>query len=171
MYPRRRVVEILDDLLNDDNDDGWIDELLGEEDSVVDPAVVFSGKSPREIQEIADRHSGVDSVVAPKKKGKRVVYSVACTLHLSGSDYQVQLLPESSEYDKAYRLNKINAQKPTGYNVTQVDGEILCECSDFKYRQEGAAGKGCKHIRGLVDLGMFSSPAVSHRQGASVFDD
>jgi hypothetical protein len=105
-----------------------------------------------------------------KSKGKRVVYSVACTLHLSGSDYQVQPLPESSEYDKAYRLNKVGAQKPTGYNVTQIDGEILCECHDFRFRQDSTDSKGCKHIRGLVDMGFFSAPSVSHRQGSSVFD-
>jgi hypothetical protein len=99
-----------------------------------------------------------------KRKSKRVVYSVACTLHLSGSDYQVQPLPESSEYDKGYRLNKINAKKPTGYNVLQVDGEILCECYDFVYRQDGASSKGCKHIRGLVDMGFFAAPPVRDRK-------
>jgi len=104
-----------------------------------------------------------------KPKGKRVAYSVACTLSLSGSDYQVQLLPESSDYDKAYRLNKLNAQKPTGYNIMQIDGEIICECSDFRFRQDGSDSKGCKHIRGLVDMGMFASPSVSHRQGSGVF--
>jgi hypothetical protein len=104
---------------------------------------------------------------ASKKKSKRVAYSVACTLHLSGSDYQVQLLPESTEYDKAYRLNKVNAPKPMGYNVIQVDGVITCECADFRYRNNSA---GCKHVRGLVDMGMFGTPSISDRMKSSVFD-
>lgn len=115
--------------------------------------------------------SGTDEAPAKKKsKGKRVAYSVACTLHLSGSAYQVQLLPPSSDYDKAYRLNKTDAQKPTGYNVTQIDGDIICECHDFKFRQDGSDSKGCKHIKGLVDMGFFSAPSTSHRTGSGVFD-
>jgi hypothetical protein len=107
----------------------------------------------------------------PKKsKGKRVAYSVACTLSLSGSDYQVQLLPPSSEYDKAYRLNKVESSKPVGYNVIQKDGVIICECSDFRFRQDGADSKGCKHIRGLTDMGMFLTSSISRKMGSGIFD-
>lgn len=127
--------------------------------------------SPHPLHPEASKKAIVDEVPAKKKsKSKRVAYSVSCTMKLSGSEYQVQLLPESSEYDKAYRLNKLNAQKPTGYNVIQADGQIICECSDFRYRQDGADTKGCKHIRGLVDLGMFAAPSVSHRTGSGIFD-
>lgn len=118
------------------------------------------------VQEALD----VTSQPAPKKKSKRVAYSVSCILHLSGSEYQVQLLPPSSGYDKGYRLNKINAQKPTGYNIIRADGVIICECGDFVHRQEGSDSKGCKHIRGLVDMGMFDAPSVPERRGSGVFD-
>jgi hypothetical protein len=147
-------VEILDD-------GDWIDDLLHETNRVDSGEVTAKPISQKpELEDPASK----------KSKGKRVAYSVACTLHLSGSDYQVQPLPPSSDYDKGYRLNKINAQRPTGYNVIQKDGVILCECHDFRFRQDGSDSKGCKHIRGLVDMGFFSASSVFHRQGSSVFD-
>ena len=157
-------MEILDDLLNDG--DGWIDDLIGE---AADTDVSFVGKTPQEIQEIVDRHSGPESDAVPaKKKGKRVAYSVACTLHISGSDYEVQLLSQSPGYDKGYRLNKREASKPTGYNVIQTDGVITCECGDFVHRP---SEKGCKHVRALTDMGMFGASPVSRRTGSHVFDE
>ena len=138
-------------------------DLLGDPaDSVIDDII-------REATQVDPGETSVKSI-AKKPKSKRVAYSVACTLHLSGADYQVQLLPSSPEYSKGYRLNKVNAKTPTGYNVMQVGGEIICECSDFRFRQEGGDSKGCKHIRGLVDLGMFTAPSVSYRHGAGIFD-
>ena len=155
-------MEILDDSPNGNNDDGWIDDLLHETNQD-DPGAAA-------IKPVSQESESENSAVA-KKKGKRVAYSVACTLHLSGSDYQVQLLPPSSEYDKAYRLNKVNAQKPTGYNVIQIGGEIICECSDFKFRQEGLNNKGCKHMRALIDMGMLSMSHILKRTGSRVFDE
>jgi hypothetical protein len=160
----------------DDDEDAavWAQELgRGEFDnpiSVIDEIIRDASMETTPDHPVVQQEQE-DAPTVKKPKGKRVIYSVACTLHLSGSDYQVQLLPLSSDYDKAYRLNKVNAQKPTGYNVTQIDGEIICECHDFKYRQEGADSKGCKHIRGLVDMGMFWASSISHHQGSGVFDD
>jgi hypothetical protein len=161
------------DLLDGGDDKLEYSDLEGyTADSVIESIIREAGQADSGevvVQSVPQEPEQKD--LAPKKsKGKRVVYSVACTLHLSGSDYQVQVLSASSDYDKAYRLNKIGAQKPTGYNVTQIDGEIICECSDFKFRQEGSDSKGCKHIRGLVDMGFFSAPSGSHRMGSSVFD-
>ena len=108
----------------------------------------------------------------PKFKSKKVVYSVKCTLSLSGSDYNVELLYPDSNFDKGYRLTKIGAKKTTTYDVLQADGQIVCGCADFMYRHEGADSEGCKHIRGLVDLGMFAAPpSGSSRVRSQVFDD
>ena len=147
----------------------FLDELFREISPGLtpDPVTETGGITRATVKEALEATS---QPATKKSKSKRVAYSVACTLRLSGSDYQVQLLPESSDYDKAYRLNKLNAQKPTGYNVTQVDGEIICECHDFRFRQDGADTKGCKHIRGLVDMGMFSAPSVPERRSSGVFD-
>jgi hypothetical protein len=143
------------------------------EGSVIDSIIREASQEKSEetaTQTVSQKVESEDPPVSKKPKGKRVVYSVACTLHLSGSDYEVQLLPPSSGYDKAYRLNKKNAQKPTGYTVTQMDGGIICECHDFRFRQDGVDTKGCKHVRGLVDMGFFSAPPVSYRTGSGIFD-
>jgi hypothetical protein len=170
----------------DDNDEDFFQELReGKFDeaniNVIDEIIWAAGigSDPETdgitrttVQDALDVMSQKDAGTPTKKsKSKRVAYSVACTLHVSGSDYQVQPLPGSSDYDKAYRLNKMNAQKPTGYNVIQKDGVIICECSDFRFRQDGSDSKGCKHIRALVDLGFFSTPTISKRMGSHVFDE
>jgi hypothetical protein len=171
----------LADLLDDNEDDAWVQSLrerdlpsTGFEGSVIEAIIrEASKKNPGEVVvKPGPPEPEQESQPTPKKsKSKRVAYSVACTLHVSGSDYQVQPLPPLPDYEKAYRLNKLNAQKPTGYNVVQTgSGVIICECHDFKYRQDGADSKGCKHIRALIDMGFFSSPSVSRRQGPGIFD-
>jgi hypothetical protein len=156
----------------DDDDDAWAQELgRGEFDNL--PSIID------EIINDANVETAHVKLVNPVKlipqeqedqpalkKSKRVAYSVSCTLRLSGSDYQIQLLPQSSEYDKGYRLNKVDAKKPTGYNVTQKDGMIICECADFRFRNEN-----CKHVKGLLDMGMLGTPSISQRMGSGVFDE
>ncbi len=162
----------LPDLLNDNEDNDWAQQLReGESESADSEGSIIDAI----IQAATQENSGEigvmpisqkeDSLVSKKPKGKRVVYSVACTLHLSGSDYQIQYLASSPEYDKGYRLNKINANKPTGYNVIQKDGVIICECADFNFRNQN-----CKHVKGLVDMGFFSTPSISERMSSGVFD-
>jgi hypothetical protein len=88
---------------------------------------------------------------------------VGLVLRIEGTWYGLTLVPheEGSEALRVWRLARATGDRAV-YQVIELPwslGRWACECGDWTFRRDGVDGlhqEGCKHIRGLVDLGMLA---------------
>jgi hypothetical protein len=110
------------------------------------------------------------------------------TIAINGTDYQVKPIPAAAcAARRAYRLSKADG---TSYDVAEhfSPGEwemprgqrpcechptsglshreggrrwITCDCPDWVFRRDGFDPDGCKHLKAMVEYGLFNRTGVA----------
>jgi len=81
------------------------------------------------------------------------------TLHINGVPYVVNPIAADPDNTKAFRLVKALSDAVYDCCLTNA-GTLQCACPDFSARSGDQVGYRCKHLIGLVMVGLLDAPKV-----------
>jgi hypothetical protein len=79
---------------------------------------------------------------------------------IGSKSYGYRCYPGSGTCTRIVRLFTDNGFSGDSYDVSfHRDRPALCTCADFEFRRKGETGETCRHIRGVVALGLDKTDA------------